>query len=40
MILIALLVPVVLLLMTFALDAFETFLFPPAEPPPPDSVED
>lgn len=38
MILIALLVPVVLLLMMFALDVFENYLFPPPEPPPPNGT--
>ncbi|MGW9029527.1 hypothetical protein ACWGQ5_36515 [Streptomyces sp. NPDC055722] len=33
MILIALLVPVILLLVMFALDALENFLFPPPEKP-------
>lgn len=37
MIVIALLVPVALLLMTFALDAWENFLFP--RPPPPPSAD-
>ncbi|MEU6217887.1 hypothetical protein ABZ845_10250 [Streptomyces sp. NPDC047022] len=33
MVVIALLVPVVLLLLLFALDALEDILFPPPEPP-------
>ncbi|MFF8594980.1 hypothetical protein ACF061_26740 [Streptomyces sp. NPDC015220] len=35
--LIALFVPVVLMLMSFALDALEDLLFPPSEPPTADS---
>lgn len=38
MVVIALLVPVVLLLMMFALDALENLLFPPPEPPAQDPV--
>ncbi len=34
MVVMALLVPVLLLLVLFALDAFETFLFPPSPAPP------
>ncbi|MEU6576919.1 hypothetical protein [Streptomyces sp. NPDC046805] len=36
MIALALLVPVMLLLLTFALDAFERLLFPPPPEPPPE----
>lgn len=34
MILIALFVPMALLLVLIALDAFEDYLFPPSQPPP------
>ncbi|MCS0605533.1 hypothetical protein NX794_30660 [Streptomyces sp. LP11] len=34
MVLLALLVPVLLMLVVFALDAYENLLFPPPPPPP------
>ncbi|MEU1123807.1 hypothetical protein ABZ371_09555 [Streptomyces sp. NPDC005899] len=35
MLVVAMLVPLVLVGLAFAMDAFETFLFPPPPPPPP-----
>ncbi|WP_181446969.1 hypothetical protein [Streptomyces sp. NTH33] len=38
MVVMALLLPVMLLLMLFGLDAFENFLFPPSPAPPPEET--